>query len=80
MDMGSRAYVATLVRQAEKRALESVSGWFKSQKQGMWKLEYYQERRLKRLGLVDELGRSTYEEKALGREQVDGYGSKRTLL
>ena len=66
------------IRQAEKRALMSVKGWFDNQKQGMWKMEYYQERRLKRLGLVDERGRSTFD--TLGKPEVDGYGPKRSNL
>lgn len=50
------------VRLGEKEALESTLEFFESRKKRLGDLEYYQERRLKSLGLLDEQGRSTYDD------------------
>jgi [ribulose-bisphosphate carboxylase]/[fructose-bisphosphate aldolase]-lysine N-methyltransferase len=48
--------------QEEKRILEGLAEWFRSRLKSLSNLEYYQERRLKRLGLLDDSGRSTFED------------------
>jgi [ribulose-bisphosphate carboxylase]-lysine N-methyltransferase len=45
----------------EKEALDSLLGFFESRVADLPVLEYYQERRLKRLGLMDEDGSTTYD-------------------
>jgi [ribulose-bisphosphate carboxylase]-lysine N-methyltransferase len=45
----------------EKEALDSLLGFFEGRAADLSALEYYQERRLKRLGLMDEEGRTTYD-------------------
>ena len=52
----------TLVAQEEKRVLENIAEWFRARQARLSQLEYYQERRLKNLGLLDEDGESTFEE------------------
>jgi hypothetical protein len=47
--------------QDEQEVLASVADWFKARLEGLNALEYYQERRLKRLGLLDDDGKSTFE-------------------
>lgn len=48
--------------QGEKRALEATGDWFRRRASDLDSLEYYQERRLKRLGLLDDDGESTFED------------------
>ena len=48
--------------QEEKRVLEGLAAWFRGRLARLPQLEYYHERRLKRLGLLDEEGQSTYED------------------
>lgn len=50
------------VRLGEKEALESTLQYFESREKALDKLEFYQERRLKGLGLLDEAGSTTYNE------------------
>jgi len=49
------------VRLGEKEALDSFLGWLEARQGEFKSLQYYQERRLKRLGLMDEEGRTTYD-------------------
>lgn len=49
------------VRLGEKEALDSLQGFFEGRAADLDSLEYYQERRLKRLGLMDEEGKTTYD-------------------
>lgn len=49
------------VRLGEKEALDSLLGYFEGRATDLRALEYYQERRLKRLGLLDEEGKTTYD-------------------
>jgi hypothetical protein len=49
------------VRLGEKEALDGFLGWLEARQAALPTLEYYQERRLKRLGLMDEEGRTTYD-------------------
>ncbi len=49
------------VRLGEKEALDGLLGWLEARQGGLRGLEYYQERRLKRLGLMDDEGRTTYD-------------------
>jgi [ribulose-bisphosphate carboxylase]-lysine N-methyltransferase len=49
------------VRLGEKEALDSLLGFFEGRAADLTALEYYQERRLKRLGLMDEEGKTTYD-------------------
>ncbi|GLC45357.1 hypothetical protein PLESTB_000313900 [Pleodorina starrii] len=59
---GSRAEAALLVRLGEKEALDAVARFFEDRRATQLKrLVYYQERRLRRLGLVDDEGRTTYD-------------------
>ena len=50
------------VRLGEKEALDSALSFFESRRERLGNLEYYQERRLKRLGLLDDTGSSTYDD------------------
>ncbi|GLI66288.1 hypothetical protein VaNZ11_010049 [Volvox africanus] len=59
---GSRREAALLVRLGEKEALDAVARFFEARRETQLKrLVYYQERRLRRLGLVDDEGRTTYD-------------------
>jgi [ribulose-bisphosphate carboxylase]-lysine N-methyltransferase len=49
------------VRLGEKEALDGILGWFETRAAELDDLEYYQERRLRRLGLIDDEGRTTYD-------------------
>lgn len=49
------------VRLGEKEALDSLLGYFEGRATDLKALEYYQDRRLKRLGLLDEDGKTTYD-------------------
>ncbi len=44
----------------EKEALDATMAWFEARCSQLKALDYYQERRLKRLKLLDDEGRSTY--------------------
>jgi len=59
--LGSRAYVAIQARLGEKRALAQTRNYFEDVAQDLPRLEFYQERRLRGLGLMDEDGSSTYD-------------------
>ena len=50
------------VRLGEKEALESTLNIIETRVTRLGDLELYQERRLKSLGLLDEQGRSTYDD------------------
>jgi [ribulose-bisphosphate carboxylase]-lysine N-methyltransferase len=56
-----RRALALRARVAEKQALEAVLALLEQRRQSLETLEYYQERRLKRLGLVKEDGSTTYD-------------------
>jgi [ribulose-bisphosphate carboxylase]-lysine N-methyltransferase len=56
---GSRAAAAAAVRLGEKEALEATLKLFESRLEKLKDLEYYGERRLKRLGLLDKEGKPT---------------------
>lgn len=49
------------VRLGEKEALDGLLGWLEARTTELPRLEYYQERRLKRLGLMDDIGNTTYD-------------------
>jgi len=56
-------YAARLqVRLGEKEALDSTLRFFEDRASRLNALEYYQERRLKGLGLMDDNGGSTYDD------------------
>ena len=57
---GSRAETVWLARLSEREVLESVAQFFEDRKGKLKELEFYQERRLRSLGLLDEQGASTY--------------------
>ena len=57
-----RAAAALRVRCGERAALASAARWFAGREASLDSLEYYQERRLRGLGLLDEEGRSTYDD------------------
>ncbi|GAX73313.1 hypothetical protein CEUSTIGMA_g767.t1 [Chlamydomonas eustigma] len=57
---GSVEEAALLVRLGEKEALESLLFFFEQRLTEVSTIEYYQERRLKRLGLMDDRGNTTY--------------------
>jgi [ribulose-bisphosphate carboxylase]-lysine N-methyltransferase len=58
---GSRQEAAVRVRLGEKEALDATLSFFEGRLEQLPDLEYYQERRLKRLGLMDEQGNTTYD-------------------
>lgn len=55
-DLDRRLQVAVEVRAGEKKVLQQIDGIFKERELELNELEYYQERRLKDLGLVGEQG------------------------
>ena len=48
--------------QDEKSILEATAEWFRERAKVLEGMEYYQERRLKRLGLLDDDGNTTFED------------------
>mmetsp|Transcript_33591 Transcript_33591/g.73311 ORF Transcript_33591/g.73311 Transcript_33591/m.73311 type:complete len:494 (-) Transcript_33591:326-1807(-) len=60
--LSPRGRMAAVARMGEKRALLSTMGYFEQRIQLIPSLEYYQERRLKSLGLLDDEGESTFED------------------
>lgn len=52
---------ALLVRLGEKEAIDGALQWSEERLEQLGRLEYYAERRLKRLGLLDDSGRTTYD-------------------
>jgi [ribulose-bisphosphate carboxylase]-lysine N-methyltransferase len=56
---GSPEELAVRVRLGEKEALDATLAYFEGRAADLPALEYYQERRLKRLGLMDEDGLTT---------------------
>jgi len=58
---GSREEMAVKLRLGEKEALDGVMGFFEGRQAELNDLEYYQERRLRRLKLIDDQGRTTYD-------------------
>ncbi|KAK9801977.1 hypothetical protein WJX73_005616 [Symbiochloris irregularis] len=57
-----RAAKAVQVCLGEKESLEYTLQWFETHYKSLDKLEYYQERRLKGLGLMDDAGRNTWDD------------------
>lgn len=55
----SRFEMAVVVRLGEKRVLEEMQLWFETQMASLDRLEYYAERRLRNLGLIDDKGDTT---------------------
>lgn len=55
-NLDRRLQVAVGVRAGEKKVLQQIDGIFKERELELNELEYYQERRLKDLGLVGEQG------------------------
>lgn len=53
---------AVSLLQDEKKVLEGVTEWFSQRLKSLDGLEYYQERRLKGLGLMDDDGKTTFED------------------
>ncbi|KAJ9508943.1 hypothetical protein QJQ45_028268 [Haematococcus lacustris] len=49
------------VRLGEQEALDGLLQWFEERQGSLKRLAYYQERRLRRLGLIDDEGRTTYD-------------------
>ena len=60
--LSRRAAAALRIRCGERAALASAARWFAGREAALDSLEYYQERRLRGLGLLDEEGRSTYDD------------------
>eukprot|EP00884_Botryococcus_braunii_P017311 jgi/Botrbrau1/4263/Bobra.0390s0003.1 len=58
---GSSLDLAVRARLGEKEALTTTLRFFEDRLQRLDNLEYYQERRLRRLGLLDDAGKSTYD-------------------
>jgi len=58
--LDSREAVAAYAAASEARALRWAADWFGQRVKDLRRLEYYQERRLKGLNLLDEDGQSTY--------------------
>lgn len=61
-DLSRRADAALRVRCGERAALAAAARWFAGRAASLDFLEYYQERRLRGLGLLDEEGRSSYDD------------------
>ena len=56
-----RRRLAARIRMGEKQALTEVMGYFAGVESRLNKLEYYQERRLRSLNLLDKDGNTTYD-------------------
>jgi len=61
-NLSDRMRIAVTSRLSEKRALLSTMAYFEQLKERLPYMEYYQERRLKDLGLLDDNGQSTYDD------------------
>jgi [ribulose-bisphosphate carboxylase]-lysine N-methyltransferase len=59
LERGSRAELAVRARLGEMEALDGALAWFEARAGDLNELEYYQERRLKRLGLLDDDGKKS---------------------
>jgi [ribulose-bisphosphate carboxylase]-lysine N-methyltransferase len=59
--LDARAALALRVRLGEKRALQATAEAYAQIRAGLARLEYYQERRLRGLKLLDDDGKSTYD-------------------
>lgn len=59
--LGPREVAAVRARLGEKEALDGLLAWLEEREASLPRLEYYQERRLKRLGLMDDNGDTTYD-------------------
>lgn len=55
-ELDARLGIAVGIRQGEKRVLRQIDGIFEQRELELKELEYYQERRLKDLGLCGEQG------------------------
>lgn len=55
-NLDRRLHIAVGTRAGEKKVLQQIDGIFKERELELNELEYYQERRLKDLGLVGEQG------------------------
>lgn len=55
-ELNPRREIAFGIRAGEKKVLQQIDGIFKQMESELAELEYYQERRLKELGLVGEQG------------------------
>lgn len=55
-NLDPRLEIAVGIRQGEKKVLQQIDGIFKDRESELLELEYYQERRLKDLGLSGEQG------------------------
>ena len=58
---GGDSFILSVAARAEKGAILATLDWFESQLSLLSELEYYQERRLKELNLIDRDGESTYD-------------------
>ncbi|KAJ7535805.1 hypothetical protein O6H91_12G046900 [Diphasiastrum complanatum] len=58
-NLDPRTRIAVVVRQGEKCVLQEVQTWFEARMNELDQLEYYAERRLRDLGLLDEKGNMT---------------------
>ncbi|CAI0391034.1 unnamed protein product [Linum tenue] len=54
--LSARLGIAVGVRAGEKKVLQQIDEFFKQREEELDEIEYYQERRLKDLGLVGEQG------------------------
>lgn len=57
--LSKRKEIAIVIRLGEKRVLQELQTWFEGRMAGLDSLEYYAERRLRDLGLVDDTGSMT---------------------
>ena len=55
-DLSKRKEMAVVVRLGEKRVLEELQTWFEARLAGLDSIEYYADRRLRDLGLLDDKG------------------------
>lgn len=58
-DLSTRMEIAVVVRLGEKRVMQELQTWFEARLEELDTLEYYAERRLRNLGLMDEGGYMT---------------------
>ena len=72
--LAPRAETAIRVRLGEKLALQATLDYFEQLSAALPRLEYYQERRLKSLRLLDETGKSTFDDEIEGMFRVPGSG------
>ncbi|KAJ6689964.1 hypothetical protein OIU85_006268 [Salix viminalis] len=78
-ELNPRLEIAVGIRAEEKKVLQQIDEIFKQRQSELDELEYYQERRLKDLGLVGEQGEIIFWESKLENEHLNNVGKYRAF-